>query len=408
MMNRALWTTLALLTTSCLGCATEPPRDFALRHETIEGVIAAEGLSDAPEIAAARDQLEAPLARARGLVPVDEIELRAEVLHERDEKTRLLARVPIKSLFQIPTEKAIVHAEAEVALANLEEVTLDQRVRACRPSLTWLLYAEQQRIYDAYATRQRSLLARNRKQRESGLLDELRAVAFDLTGEVALSRRVPALPPETRGPILAVLPEIDANASALVPASAVIREQLESNQPSLATARARSRRYTALANHEAAGRLPSLRFVDVSVEADPYPGDKRQLGGQLSFEVPFGFEARARSKQYAALARGEENTRRAVMLERSRAARDAIEAVNAFRSQASHWLELLERANAAEATADRWFANRAANPSQVSKLIDDVYRARMTVLDARAAAGRAGCELLSAAGTGVDAWPEAR
>lgn len=278
-------------------------------------------------------------------------------------------------------------------------------MKACLPSTEHLVFLERQRIFDRYARRQESLLAWNAQLRRAGLVDEIRATRFDLSARVALSKREPEPPVEYTGPLLTQLPEIAPGAPLLEDAPPVVRGRIARHHPRVGVHRARTRRFAALSDHESAARLPSPRFVDFGFEPEPYSGDERQYGARIAFEIPFGFEARARSRRYAALAHAEVNRERAMLRDRAAGVVAAVGRINEFRSRGGHWRALEERAEAAEATADRWFENRSARPSQVSGLLEDVFEARTTLLDARARAGRAGCVLLEASGAPVASWP---
>ncbi len=404
-MNRLLRSSAISALVLLAGCAAGPGRDFEQRRASAESAIRDHGLANDPAIDAARADLEAALAGEQGVVWVDELELRAAVLHERDEKVEMLARLPMRNVFQLSTEKAVLRADSELALAQLEEATLEQRVRGCRPSLAWRVFEEREQIFVAYESRQEALLEWNRKLRRAGMMDEVRGTRFDLAVQVLLSKRSPEPPATALRTDLAVLPEVSPDAPPLDTTPEVVRAELLRG-PGVDVHRARGRRYAALSEHESAARLPSPRFVDFAFEPQPYSGDDRQYGGRIAFEIPFGFEARARSRRFAALAHGEASRERALVRDQVQEVRAALETINAFRLRSRHWHDLLGQATAAEAIADRWYAGRSANPGQVSDLLDDVYAARTTVLDARERAGRAGCDLLTASGGTVAAWPQ--
>jgi hypothetical protein len=74
-------------------------------------------------------------------------------------------------------------------------VTLEQRVRLCIPSLERLVHQEEMSIYQRYAERQSALLIRNQELFTAGLVDEMGAASFDLTGRVSLASRKPYPPP---------------------------------------------------------------------------------------------------------------------------------------------------------------------------------------------------------------------
>lgn len=386
-------------------CASPPERGFDERRRAIEARIEGQGLAADPRVAAARNRLDASVAEGGASVLVDEVELRAEVLSEREEKARLLARVPFEHWGRVGAGREVGQAESELALAQLDEISLEQRTRDCRPSLEWRVYTEQEELYARHATRLRALLRHNDRRQAIGVADETRAIELSLAGAVALARREPALPPAPEHPMLRALPELEAGLPALNDEKQVIGERIELHHPGIEVGRARTSRFEALAERERASRWPALRFVDFGVEPTTYAGETRQLSGRVSFEVPLGREARSRSRAYAARAESERNLVRAELLERTREVGEALARLNQFRLRAPALLEISERADRAEEVADRWLEQGGVRPDRIEGLLDEVHDARNLVLDARAEAGRAACTLLEQAGVGVDRWP---
>lgn len=390
------------------GCASSPPAATEQR-EQIEAEIQSHGLGNQPAIEAQRAEVEAAVAREDDSPVIDGFEIRAAAVHETDDKMQLRARLPFDNLFGASAKQDARRAGTEEALARLAETTLVERVRMCRPSLDRLVHEERLSIYGRYAERQKVLLERNDELKRAGRLDEVRAMSFELSQQVDLALAEPEPPTGPSGgsvTVAAVLPEPTAGAPELSATPEVIHEQLRRHQPAVGVHQARGRHYDAMARSEAKRRLPTLKFVDFAVEPVAYPGDDRQYEAQVAFEIPFGRAARAGERQYAALARGQRSAERALILDRGEQARAAVETINWFRRRGAHWLGLRERADQAEAVADRWWKSRLAEPKAIAGLLDEVQDARLAVLDARERAGRAACTVLASTGLSVDEWPQ--
>lgn len=393
-----------------VGCAssTAPPVE---RREQIEAEIQSFGLGDQPAIEAQRAKVEAAVANEDDSPVIDGFEIRAAAVHETDDKMQLRARLPFDNLFGASAKREARQAATEEELARLAEMTLVERVRLCGPSLERLVHDERVKIYDRYADRQRVLLERNQELKRAGILDEVRALSFELEGQVGLALAEPAPPPldspsDTMQALLAVLPEPDAAAPELASTPQVIHEQLRRHQPAVEVHQARGRRYEAMARSESKRRLPTLRFVDFAVEPVAYPGDDRQYEAQVAFEIPFGRAARANERQFAAMARGQRSAERALILDRGEEARAAVATINRFRRRSAHWLGIRERADQAEVVADRWWKSRQADPKSIARLLEEVQDARLAVLEARERAGRAACTVLASTGLSIDEWPQ--
>lgn len=403
----AIGSSLALL---LVGCAGTPGAHLAQRRARVEAEIAAKGLNGNPAIDAAREELEAAVMLEGADVAIDGFELRAGVVHERDEKMQALARLPLRNLAELHAQKEARLAQSEVALARLEEVTLAERVAECLPSLEYQVRSRQEEIFAGYARRHAALLEWNREMRAAGLIDEVGAKRFELSSNVKLATRDPSglpepLPRSNSDSVLDVLPAPLPGVPPLSTAPDVLHRVLVSNQPSVGVVRARQREFEALSRRETMKRIPSPRFVDVGYEPVAYSGDKRQVAARVAFEIPFGREASANHRRYQALARAERSRVRALLEVQRREAERALGEINIFRERADHWLALADLADASEEVAERWWQDRQAEPGQISSLLDSVYAARVAVLEARQRAGRAGCVVIEATGVTVSEWP---
>lgn len=392
------------------GCASAPRETSDSRQERIESELRVWGIDKDPAIEEQRAEIEAAMARESSDPIFDSIELRTTAIHETDDKLQMQARLPLDKLFGANVERQAHEAATDIEIAQLEKIALEQRVRLCLPSLGRLVHAERVNIFDRFAERQHALLAWNRELRSAGLLDEVGAERFELSGQVSLARSVPAPPApdlelDTDRRPHAVLPNAATSAPILEDDVHVVREQLLLNHPGVGVHRAKEKSYEALARKQRAGRYPSLRFVEFGFEPTTFPGEKRRYDAQLAFEIPFGREARASERRFRALATGQQSAERALVERSMRETRAAVEEINEFRRRGPHWVALLTRADAAEKVADRWQRERLADPGAIARLLDAVYDARIAVLEARERAGYAGCAVLATTGTSVDEWP---
>lgn len=408
--HRAVLMLSASLAVLEMGCGTPSGAHLGERLDRAEASIAAVGLERDPAVEAARAEVEAAIAREAADVAIDRIELRAAIVHERDEKAQALARLPLRNPLELREQRRARRAESEVALARLEQVTLAQRAAGCLPTLAHRVREQLEEIFAAYARRHRALLDWNRELRNAGLVDEVRATRFELASSVKLTTRDPSgrpapLPLDRDVAMLNALPDLGPGPGLLRTEPAVLHRELIRNQPSLAVHRARRRGYQALARRESVKRLPSPSFVDVGFEPVAYSGDERQVAARVAFEIPFGREARANQRRYEALARAERSGEQATLARRRREAEAALHEINAFRGRANDWLALATVADDSEAVADRWWRDRLAGPDEISNLLDAVYSARLAVLEARERAGRAGCTVIESTGVPPADWP---
>lgn len=405
----ALATALAITT----ACANAPEKhDLDARRERAEAAIRELGLADDPAVAASRAELEAARAREKGAPLIDGVELRAEVSHRRGTSQELTARVPIANPLALPAERAARRHQSEAALARLRSVALRRRADQCLPILDHEVFGEATQIFDRYKSRQRSLLEWNQTLRRAGVVDEIDAARYQLSSELKLDTQAPEpvwstapLGDPALGPL--VLPQADRDevAPALIRNREAIREQVAKHQPALDVHRALAERYRALARREAAHRLPSPKFFDLTGETITPGGQSHQYGGQLAFEVPFGMSANAERRRYEALARSERSKERFALEERVTLTEAALGELAEFENRQARWQKLLHLADDAEQLADQWRKDQLSLPSGISNLLDDVYDARRAALSGRERAGLAACRLLASTGVPVADWP---
>lgn len=396
----AMWTT---------GCVNSPPSDFVDRQAEVESKISEAGLTNNARVQAARSELEAAVAREDEKVLLDSVELRAAAVTAEDTKMDALVRVPIGNPLAISALQEARRANSRVALAELSEAMLESRVEFCLPSLQYEAEVENREIFSEFEKQHRALIDWNEDLRKAGLVDEIQWSRFKLETSVRLSRREISetqYPLSLNGlePALNVLPSLEGGLALLDDDIGSLRERLGNHQPEIEAHRAKQQHYEAMARGESVKRLPSVRFVDFGFEPIPDAGEERQYAARVAFEVPFGREAGAKKRRYQALARAEVSDQRRVLDELVREAQTAIAEINVFRGRAEDWRSLLVMAEASEQVAARWWRERRADPGEIAKLLDTVYSARMTVLEARARAGAAGCTLLSATGFLVTEW----
>jgi hypothetical protein len=387
----------AVLAASCAGA---PAPDYRQRIEAAE-----RGLADDPAIQARAAEVEAALAREQGEAMLDEIELRLGGEYDNPEhRLRVLARLPVKRPAELRARREVRRAGTEVAVARLEEASLERRAELCFPSVEVLVHRGRVSIYDAYARRQKALLAWSEEGRSAGTIDELAAARFEIESRIKLATREPARPPQVEV-VMPVLPEIGARPRGLVRAAPLLRETVRSHHPSAAVRRATAERYRALSDRAESEARPWLKFVDVSYRYESGAGGDHGAGGQLAFEIPLGARERADAGRYRALVRQEQSEEQRLVEEQVRRSLEALDELADFEARAEQWAELQALAHAAEQLADRWWRDRLARPSQVAALLDQAFRARSAVLDARERAAIAGCTLLAMTGVPPESWP---
>ena len=394
---------LALVAVLVSGCVTAPESGLGERRTELATRIAAMGLGDDPEVDAARERLDAAIAAEPSAVALDGVEIRASVTHDQRNTVRTLIRLPIANPLEVIAQREANRAEAELAFAQLEEVTLAQRVSFCGLSVKHLALEEWKRIYESYALRYRVLLDWSEELRGAGLIDEVSVSRFELASRMRLTTRDPSSIPSPLAligfdQVLDVLPEPVSGARLLRADREFLRERLLHHQPTVGVHRASRKRLEALAESESARRLPSVRFIDAGFEPYVEPGETRSWTARVAVEVPFGRAAIAKRAHYEALARAELSEERGLVERRLEEAWFAIEEINAFRRDGARWLELTALANHAQEVADRWWRDRLTDPGEIAKLLDTIYSARLAVVDARERAGLADCAVTAATG----------
>ncbi len=382
-------------------CAGGPAFDHRQRIEAAQ-----RGLADDPAIQARVAEVEAAVAREQGEALVDEVELRLGGEYEEDvgHRLRVLARIPVESPAELRARREVLRAGTEVAVARLEEASLERRAELCFPSVDVLVHRGRVSIYDAYAARQEALLEWSEEWRSVGTIDELTAARFKLESRVKLATREPPRPPQVEM-VMAVLPEVGARAGGLVREAPLLREMVRRHHPSAAVLRATAERYRALSDRAHSEAMPWLRFVDVSYQHESGGGGSHGGGGQLAFEIPLGARERANAGRYRALVRQEQSEEQRLVEEQVRRSLEALGALADFEARAGRWEELEALAGAAEQIADRWWRARLARPRQVAALLDQAFAARSAVLDAQERAAIAGCTLLAMTGVPPENWP---
>ena len=381
-------------------CAGAPGLDYRRRIEAAQG-----GLAEDPALRARAAEVEAALAREQGEALIDEIELRLGGEYENaEERLRVLARIPVQNPAELRTRREVLRAGTEVAVARLEEASLERRAELCFPSVDVLVHRGRVSIYDAYARRQQALLEWSEEWRSAGTIDELAAARFEIESRIKLATREPVCPPQAEV-VMPVLPELGARPRGLVRAPPLLRETVRRHHPSVAVRRATVERYRALSERARSEARPWLRFVDVSYQYESGGGGDHGAGGQLAFEIPLGARERADAGRYQALVRQEQSEEQRLVEEQVRRSLEALGELADFEARAARWEELEALAGAAERIADRWWRDRLARPAQVAALLDQAFRARSAVLDARERAAIAGCTLLAMTGVAPESWP---
>lgn len=389
----------AALLTWGAGCGGPPPVDFGPRIDQ-----ATRGLDGDPAIQAREAAVDAAVAREEGEVLIDEIQLRVGNEYDDEHRIRVAARLPVNRPNEVRAQREVLRAETEVAVAQLEEASLERRAELCFPSVDLLAYQERVSIYAAYAQRQQALLDWSEEWRRSGVVDELSAARFELDSRLKTTTREPRRI-RTVDVVMPVLPDVGRGAGVLVETLPMLRETVKEHHPSVGVRRAMAERYRALVDREDSQRTPRLRFLEIAYEHQTGSGGSDGVGGRVAVDFPFGARERANANRYEALVREQQSEERRLVEERIGASLEALAELTEFEARADRWSELESLAGAAERLADRWWQERLARPAQVAALLDGAFTARSAVLEARERAGVAGCTLLAATGVPPEHWP---
>jgi hypothetical protein len=343
------------------------------------------------------------MARERGEVALDEVQLRVENEYEDDYGLRLTARVPVPNPKEVRARRGLRRSDTETSLARLEETALGRRSELCFASIESAAHTEEAGIYDEYARRQRALLERNEEQRRSGSQSERTSTRFELENRIKLATRMPGPAPQIEAAVRD-LPLVYAPMGRLVRAYAVVRKTIGEHHPSTAVFMAVSDHYAAHSAREESRRLPWLDFVDLSYEPVA-TGDDSEIGAQIAVRIPFGARARGNAQRYRALSRSESLKGERLVEEQVRRSLFALRELDDFETRVKQWEELLALARKADEVAERGSRQRVATLSQIASLFEQAYEARIAVLEARERAGMAGCTLLAMTGVPPEDWP---
>lgn len=395
---------LAAVTLAASGCAT--PEPTVLLSDQRERIARAQrDVAEDPVVQAHVAGVEAARVREEAPMLVDELELRVRNDYIDEHQLRVTARVPLNAPPELRAQRGVLAAETDIAISRLEEISLERRSELCFPSVEALAARDRGALYTDYVDRREALLAWNDDWRRAGTIDELRGARFELESRIRLASWEPAVIPLPER-IVTALPGIDSPEGALVRDPDLVQDTVRRHHPSVAVRRATAERYRALAERARARNQPRLKFLDVSYEHRS-DDDDDGVGGQLAFEIPLGGE-RANASRYEALIRREDGQAQGIVGEQVTRSLRALDDLHAFEARSESWQNLLRLADEAEDIADRWWQSRIARPGDVAALLDDAFRARSTVLDARERAGNAHCTLLAMTGVEPEAWPRER
>lgn len=395
---------LAAAAFAASGCAT--PEPTVLLSDQRERIARAQrDVAEDPVVQAHVAGVEAARIREEAPMLVDELELRVRNDYIDEHQLRVTARVPLNAPPELRAQRGVLAAETDIAISRLEEISLERRSELCFPSVEALAARDRGALYTDYVDRREALLVWNDDWRRAGTIDELRGARFELESRIRLASWEPAAIPLPER-VVTALPGIESPEGALVRDPDLVQDTVRRHHPSVAMRRATAERYRALAERARARNQPRLKFLDVSYEHRS-DDDDDGVGGQLAFEIPLGGE-RANASRYEALIRREDGQAQGIVGEQVTRSLRALDDLHAFEARSESWQNLLRLADEAEDIADRWWQSRIAKPGDVAALLDDAFRARSTVLDARERAGNAHCTLLAMTGVEPEAWPRER
>lgn len=384
-----------------LACASSPPPSQEL-DDRIEK--AERGLGDDPRLRARKAGIEAARAREKDRGVVEEVEIRVGDNYVNEHHIRVMARVPLKRPAELAAQKRVYRAETEMAVARLEETSIERRAELCFPSVEALAHEQRLILYSDYARRQEELIAWNSERQRSGLVSEIEGTRFDLESRIKLTTQEPLsleLPPV----IVSALPEVRTGRVPLDTDAAQLRDILSSHSPAVSLRRANAERYRALMDRARIRTQPWIKFVDITYDHDTTTPARNGGGGKVAFQIPLGGKSYADVGRYAALAREQNDEAEGQIEDRLDESLRALNEINQFESRSERWLELSDLAVRAEEVADRWWTQRLASPEAVADLFDEAFAARLAVLDIRERAGLAGCTVLVVTGVPLEEWP---
>jgi hypothetical protein len=361
-------------------------------------------LRDDPAVQAANEEVEAAIARERGEVPADELQLRVQNEWENGSRQRYVARMPVPNPSELSARREVRRTETETALSRLDETVLLRRVERCFLSVESLAQQERRRAYEQYAARQQTLLERSRARRESGAVSEAFAARFEIETQIRLATRDPG-PAFEVAPLPDALPAVSRVERRLALDPGRVRETVQRAHPGVAVHERAAEQYRALSERARVEARPWIDFVDFSYGPDSSARTDEEVRAQVALRIPFGAEAGADVARYRALGRSEERAERVLLDEQVRRGRIALLELDHFESQAERWSGLLDLGGQTETLAESWDAEGIVTPSDVAQLYDQAHAARLAVLEARERAGNARCALLGTTGVALEEWP---
>lgn len=391
----ALWLAvmLAVAATAC----TNSPRRYPERIADAQ-----RGLEEDSAVQARVAEVEAALEREREETPIDAFQFRVEAEADGDHDVRFLTRIPVPDPGRLRSSRAIRRAETQVSLARLEETALERNAEACALAIELGGHRETERLYAAYAARQRELLEWDEDRRQVGVRKEGLTLQFEIEREVRLVNYLPG--PEPVGEArTAVLPAVGGLPRPLSKSHELLRRLVGGQHPSIAVRNATAARYAAMSERAQAAGRPWFDFVDWGYTVEQ--GRQDEISGQIAVRVPIGSTSDASAGRFRALERASIHEANQVLEDGIRSALEALEEIERFQNNTARWQVLLNLAEKAEEVAERWWRERLAGPPTVAALFDRAYEARRIVLLARKRAGLASCELVAMTGVWIDDWP---
>jgi hypothetical protein len=386
---------LAIAVSAC----ANPPRGYPNPERIAD---ARRGLEEDSAVQARVAEVEAALEREREETPIDAFQFRVAEEYDGDHDVRFLTRIPVPNPGLLRSSRAVRRAETQVSLARLEETALERNAEACVLAIELGGHRETERLYAAYAARQRELIEWDKGRRQVGVRKEGLSLQFEIEREVRLANYLPKLRPVGESQT-AVLPAVGGPPRSLPKSRELLRRLVGDRHPSIAVRNATAARYAAMSERAQNAGRPWLDFVDWSYTIEQ--GRHDEIAGQIAVRVPIGSSSDASAGRYRALERASLHEANQVLEDGIRSALEALEEIERFQHNTARWQALLNLAEEAEEVAERWQRERLAGPPTVAALIDRTHEARRIVLLARMRAGLASCELVATTGVWIDDWP---